>query len=213
MSVMGIIAKWDDDKGFGFIEPSSGGSQIFFHIKALPSNRKRPRLGAKVSFDVLIDGDGRRRAENVMLVGGHLAFGSAMKSFIFAGAFIVLIAAAVVYGYLPVAVFYLYSGMSILSFIMYFRDKSAAEKGRQRTPENTLHLISLGCGWPGALFAQQFLRHKTIKKPFRVIFWVTVVVNISTLLFLLSPHGSLYLAKLQGELNIAPSFLQKGGFF
>lgn len=32
-------------------------------------------------------------------------------------------------------------------------------------------------GWPGALVARRVFRHKTIKQPFRAIFWLTVVVN------------------------------------
>ena len=48
--------------------------------------------------------------------------------------------------------------MSALSIGMYALDKSAAKKGGQRTPENTLHLLSLGGGWPGAMYAQQLLQ-------------------------------------------------------
>lgn len=36
-------------------------------------------------------------------------------------------------------------------------------------------------GWPGALAAQQALRHKTRKQPFRTVFWLTVVVNCAVL--------------------------------
>jgi hypothetical protein len=32
-------------------------------------------------------------------------------------------------------------------------------------------------GWPGALLAQQFLRHKSVKAEFRAAFWLTVAVN------------------------------------
>jgi uncharacterized membrane protein YsdA (DUF1294 family) len=54
----------------------------------------------------------------------------------------------------------------------------AAERGGQRTPENTLHLFDLLGGWAGALIAQQQFRHKTIKQPFQAIFWATVAVNV-----------------------------------
>lgn len=213
MSVLGRITKWDDEKGFGFIARASGGNQIFFHIKALPRGTKRPFIGAEVTCEVIIDADGRRKAGNVKLVSGQTLFGPTTRAFIVSGVFLAFVAAAVVYGYLPVIVFYAYLGMSILSLFMYAIDKSAATKGRQRTRENTLHLLSLGGGWPGALFAQQFLRHKTVKKPFRVVFWATVIINISALLFLPSPHSSIYLAKLQSWLNIAPPLFQKGSFF
>ena len=42
----------------------------------------------------------------------------------------------------------------------------------------------------GALLAQERLRHKSIKQPFRTLFWLTLVLNIGGLLWLLTPQGS-----------------------
>ena len=67
--------------------------------------------------------------------------------------------------------------VSVITFVTYAMDKSAAKKGDWRTPEITLHVLALSCGWPGALLAQKFLRHKTKKQPFRMIFWITLIVN------------------------------------
>ena len=77
-----------------------------------------------------------------------------------------------------------YVVMSTALFIMYGLDKSAATHGRRRTPEITLHVVSLAGGWPGALLAQSVFRHKTKKQPFRAIFWVTVAVNVIALIML-----------------------------
>ncbi|MDO9449547.1 MAG: DUF1294 domain-containing protein [Rugosibacter sp.] len=76
---------------------------------------------------------------------------------------------------------------SLITFMMYAFDKSAAIKGQWRTPESTLHLLSLACGWPGALLAQQLLRHKTTKPGFIVNFWFTVVCNVTAFTLLHSP--------------------------
>jgi uncharacterized membrane protein YsdA (DUF1294 family) len=73
---------------------------------------------------------------------------------------------------------------SVIAFAVYGWDKSAARRGARRIPERTLHLLSLAGGWPGALVAQLVFRHKTIKQPFRAIFWGTVVVNCSGLAML-----------------------------
>ena len=74
-----------------------------------------------------------------------------------------------------------YMTVSLMTFIMYVMDKSAAKKGHWRIKESTLHLLSLVGGWPGALIAQQVLRHKSIKQPFQFIFWLTVILNVSLL--------------------------------
>lgn len=70
-----------------------------------------------------------------------------------------------------------YASMSATTFAMYGLDKRAAEHGRRRIPEITLHLVSLAGGWPGALAGQRIFRHKTRKQPFRIIFWSTAVAN------------------------------------
>ena len=41
-------------------------------------------------------------------------------------------------------------------------------------------------GWPGGLLAQQWLRHKTSKRSFQQMFWVTVVANVAGFLWLSS---------------------------
>lgn len=65
-----------------------------------------------------------------------------------------------------------YVVMSAVTFAAYWRDKSAARANRWRTAEATLQLLSLLGGWPGALIAQQTLRHKTRKLSFQVVFWL-----------------------------------------
>lgn len=62
--------------------------------------------------------------------------------------------------------------------------------------ESTLLLLGLVGGWPGAIVAQQTLRHKTIKLSFRVSFWLSVVVNIGVFVFACSPEGSSRLVEL-----------------
>jgi len=78
----------------------------------------------------------------------------------------------------------LYAVASVACFIAYARDKSAARKGRRRTPECTLLLLGLAGGWPGGLAAQQLLRHKSAKTSFLIKFWLTVLVNLALLIAL-----------------------------
>lgn len=71
----------------------------------------------------------------------------------------------------------LYLLASLLSFMQYWQDKRSAQSGGQRTAENTLHLVELAGGWPGALIAQQALRHKTRKAAYQSVFWLIVAVH------------------------------------
>ena len=86
----------------------------------------------------------------------------------------------------PVAAL-IYLVMSLATFMVYGFDKAAARADRWRTSEDTLHLLSLAGGWPGALLAQQWMRHKTSKDSFRRIYWVTVCMNMSGFVALHSP--------------------------
>ena len=107
----------------------------------------------------------------------------------FAVVFLVFVAGAVAVGKLPFLVLIAYLVGSCVAYLAYAFDKAAALKGRWRTPESTLQLLSLVGGWPGAMFAQRTFRHKTQKQSFQVAYWVTVVMNCAGLAWLLSPSG------------------------
>ena len=66
---------------------------------------------------------------------------------------------------------------SLLAFGLYLHDKRSALRSGRRTPEARLHLVELLGGWPGALIAQQALRHKTRKFSFQLVFWLIVIVH------------------------------------
>ena len=87
----------------------------------------------------------------------------------------------------PAWVAWVYVVMSVVTYALYAKDKAAARDRRWRVAESTLHLVSLLGGWPGALLAQQVLRHKTVKVSFRAAFWCTVVANLVLLAALCSP--------------------------
>ena len=68
---------------------------------------------------------------------------------------------------------------SVVSFAAYGFDKKQACAGGRRVPEQTLHVLALLGGWPGALFGQRYFRHKTQKVSFRLLFWGTVVAHVA----------------------------------
>nr|WP_298772042.1 DUF1294 domain-containing protein [uncultured Shewanella sp.] len=77
--------------------------------------------------------------------------------------------------------------MSLVTFCAFAIDKSAARKSKWRTKERTLHLLSLLCGWPGALIAQKLLRHKTQKQPFKKGLFFVIIINLLCMYALLYP--------------------------
>jgi len=61
--------------------------------------------------------------------------------------------------------------------MQYWLDKRSAQDGSRRIAEKTLHLVELLGGWPGALIAQQLLRHKTRKVSYQIVFWMIVAAH------------------------------------
>jgi uncharacterized membrane protein YsdA (DUF1294 family)/cold shock CspA family protein len=187
----GKITLWNDEKGFGFITPESGEDRIFAHIKAFKYQARRPEVNRLVTYTLSKDKQGRICATEITMsaapiitktdhVNGNI-------SVMLAGLFLCFVAICGLFGRVPYWVLALYLFMSLTTYVLYAFDKSAAQKGGWRTAESTLHLFSLFCGWPGALVAQQKLRHKSKKVSFRAIFWGTVALNFCAFLLLTIP--------------------------
>lgn len=107
-----------------------------------------------------------------------------------------IVAAAI--GLVPPLLVAAYLALSVMSYLMYRSDKVAAQGNAQRTPEASLHLMDLLGGWPGALIAQQQFRHKTVKRSFQLVFWITVVLNLAAAAWL---QESGFLADLVGRVS------------
>ncbi|NHN38638.1 DUF1294 domain-containing protein [Pseudomaricurvus alcaniphilus] len=107
-------------------------------------------------------------------------------------AFVAFVVASYCFGYTPPLVGVVFFLASLLAYYYYAKDKKAAINSSWRVPENKLHLLALCCGWPGALMAQEKLRHKTKKSGFRVVFWCTVFINIASLVWIHTPQGEFH---------------------
>lgn len=184
MNQKGTLTTWNDAKGFGFITPEGGGDRIFAHISSY-AGRGRPASNRKVTYSIAKDGTGRLRAGQFRYVGAARIGASTARGTWVATALILMFFAALAglhyRNILPVSVPGAYFAVSLIVFLMYWIDKRAATRGAQRTPEKTLHLLELFCGWPGALLAQQVFRHKTRKGSYQFVFWLAVLVNLGAL--------------------------------
>lgn len=193
----GALQSWNDERGFGFVLPDQGGEPIFVHIKAITNLDGRPAPAQRLSFEIEIGPQGKKRAKNVLPIRAtrpirlrQPAAASWGAATLFAvPAFMLLYGGVALFWRPPATIAWVYLGMSLLTFVAYARDKAAARNGTWRTSEQTLHLLSIACGWPGALMAQRLLGHKSTKAAFRSVFWGTVLINVLGFIGLCSPIG------------------------
>ncbi len=204
MRNQGTLTSWNDERGFGFITPDDDSRQIFVHIKSFSNRGRRPEINQAVNYTLSSDSKGRPCAANVLFAGkqrtngisSSVVFANEQRTSRIGSSVIALLFPATVafssfhLNKIPRLIFWWYVIASLLTFIIYSRDKTAAKNGSWRTPESSLHLLALLCGWPGALIAQQVLRHKLKKQAFRVVFWITVVLNCGAFALLFIPEVS-----------------------
>jgi uncharacterized membrane protein YsdA (DUF1294 family)/cold shock CspA family protein len=189
MRYVGRITDWNDDNGYGFVVPNGGGDRAFVHVKAFERVSRRPASGQLISYELATDDRGRFKAAGIRFVAlapPKRARGRLPRPGKLVGAAcLALLLLAWLLGKVPLVVLLAYIGASLLAIFLYAADKSAARNGRWRTPENTLHIVALVGGWPGALVAQDVFRHKSSKAAFQFVFWATVVLNCGALLWML----------------------------
>ena len=65
---IGTVKWFNATKGYGFIQPDTGGKDVFVHISAVErAGLTTLKDGAKVTFDVEAGRDGRESATNLSL--------------------------------------------------------------------------------------------------------------------------------------------------
>ncbi|EZQ07143.1 MULTISPECIES: DUF1294 domain-containing protein [unclassified Acinetobacter] len=207
MRDQGRLVEWFDEKGYGFIQPNdSSKDRVFLHIKDFAKPGPRPIPGCALEYIVQLDGQGRFKAKQVTYLKATQAKKVKTKPRhspvtqqkmqpmqVAIIAYILTLATLVLLGLLSMMVVLVILLMNLITYGLYAHDKAAAQQGSQRVPENTLHVVSLLGGWPSAWLAQQRLRHKTQKQPFRKIYFCTIAFNILIILWIISPFNGLKL--------------------
>ncbi|MFT6987248.1 MAG: uncharacterized membrane protein YsdA (DUF1294 family)/cold shock CspA family protein [Psychromonas sp.] len=204
MKLQGKVTNWNDDKGFGFVEPNGGGVRAFVHIKAFNSSSRRPVNGEIITYKLVSENNNRYKATNIKFSrdinrsngrsGAHSTNNrnkgkSSILGPVFTVLFCIGLFISVFNGKVPVNVGFAYLVISLITILAYAKDKYSAQNNRWRTPEATLHFFSLIGGWPGALIAQKILRHKTSKNEFISTYRITVFLNVGVLLVVYTEEG------------------------
>lgn len=170
------VIEWNSEKGYGFLE--NGGSRLFLHIRDFAERGHWPRIGDLIRFTVGYDREGRACAVDAKIeqkaTEARITFGR-----VFALGLLLVLPGVAIKRFAPdliYAVIYIV-GISVATWFAYAHDKNRAKSGGWRVAETQLHFLELIGGWPAAFLAQRWLRHKSLKSRYQVVFWTIVILH------------------------------------
>lgn len=182
----GRLVNWNDERGFGFITPSDGSGDVFVHASAFVKEGRHIEIGHEYEFDIETGKDGKRKAKRIKAIipekAGPSLFAAIVQRgprFLVIPAFLFIVVAVATVQPIPASWLIVYGVASVACFAGYGLDKRAANRKEWRVSETILLLVGLVGGWPGAILGQEVFRHKTQKKTFRTLFWMSVAINMA----------------------------------
>ncbi|WP_418125582.1 DUF1294 domain-containing protein [Variovorax sp. 160MFSha2.1] len=196
MKRQGTLVRWEKDRGFGFIRCPEISADVFVHLRDFSERGTAPQVGMRLDFEEIHVGGKGPRAVVVRAAGAQQqrpqrrqqqqpqrrsprSASSSLPMALLLVGYAALLGYGVWTGRIPPIALGVLLLLSLLTFFVYGFDKNAAQAGRWRTEENTLHLLSLAGGWPGAWIAQRLFRHKVSKTNFMAVYWATVLAHLA----------------------------------
>lgn len=187
----GEIVQWNNKGGYGFVRDDAG-REFYVHISKVAGGR--PRLAARLDFEVQPGRNGRPSAVNAVLVepeqpvaprpvetlrprptsvpGHKLGLRTAAATMM-----TLLILLAIGAHHVSPGISLVYAGMGAASALLYRFDKLYAMTNRWRVSETNLHVVDLSFGIIGGLCAQEVYRHKTVKPRFVATTWAIALFH------------------------------------
>lgn len=192
----GVISRWNDQSGYGFIRLDNSNNSVYFHISSYGYEHSRPEEGDRVVFYAhwneekkkysatrVLQEEDEKALPKAGVVDFDVAYEGRFSSVIFSVLILFYFFALFWAKWEFAAAILIISG---LTFSLYRRDKwYALIKKKFRIPETDLYISALLGGWPGAIVARRFYRHKISKSRFMIFFWACMVLNTVVVFFLI----------------------------
>ncbi len=180
----GTIIRFDDKKGYGFIQPDGEDQVIFVHASDV-TTAGRLAVGQRVRFEVTQSAKGPRAA-NVAVEGAAAAMPSRGSSspvsphllfgiFAIGDTILVMVLALLVFSLSWLWAYLI--AINLTTLMLYAYDKAVAGSGAIRVPERVLHAAELFGGTPAGFISQRVMRHKSAKGSYQRVFWLIVVAQ------------------------------------
>ncbi len=176
----GVVVKFDNQRGYGFIRPDNGGRDVFVHISQV-EGRQELEVGQRVKFQMR---DAERGPSAYAVIPGRKARPPAIQ---FSLVTLVLVLSGTLLLYSLFDLHWLlgwFVSATVVAFALFGIDKQSARMGRRRVPELVLHGIAFAGGSFGALMGMRVFHHKTAKRQFRIVMWLIVLVQCAIALYL-----------------------------
>tara|TARA_Y100001956_G_C4119404_1_gene186588 strand:+ start:565 stop:1170 length:606 start_codon:yes stop_codon:yes gene_type:complete len=196
MAIQGTISEWNHHKGYGYIAVDDQEAQVRFDLFDFEAFGHPPRLRDRVQFRLAKDDQGEIKAVHVE------------RQFVFSFPLAVaiwfvstMVASVFLLNFPPIALVTAIT-FSTITYLVYAVDKQAQHTGGVQIPNIAFYVLNLCGGWPGALFAQSIMHHKYTNLDFRLLFWLSTLINVGFYCWTLTYEGSLALASVISQFQV-----------
>ncbi|MCL9780592.1 DUF1294 domain-containing protein [Vibrio sp. S4M6] len=182
-AIKGKIVELSQEKGFGYIVPTTGRLRVRFKFDDYIESKKSIAVGEEVLFRIVKDESGQGKAIDIQRVR-HCRL-----SLVAAIWFALAMVGCVLYFQYPIEVLVYYSVINVLVWLVCWLDKRASVAGRPVTGESALLFLSLIGGWVAGAIAPYFFKSAPRSALYKMFFVLVIAMQFSFFTWSLSPKG------------------------